>query len=244
MEYAYGQLLEARDLCIFAVTWGKFTGYYRFLKGFHWLPDIPTIFQENIDQTLESKHPAWLGDIIVVTNGSKEEHMRGLLDVLTKLEKAGYRLSATKSKFFKTEIEWIGHKINQGGIRPLQDKLLTIKELKQPNNEKELKSFLGANQYLSKYIDNLSTQADSLRQLLKENNKWIWTKKHSLASEIFLKRPCYNSGYPNVITSDARTKSLGATLWQEQPDGTKKKRKALRVTFFVKHRKEIRQKRT
>ena len=34
--------------------------------------------------------------------------------------------------------------------------------------------------------------------------------------------PCvahYNSDYPNIITTDASTKGLGATLWQEQPDG-------------------------
>ena len=34
------------------------------------------------------------------------------------------------------EIEWIGHKIDQNGIRTLQDKLLAIKELKEPKNEK------------------------------------------------------------------------------------------------------------
>ena len=28
-----------------------------------------------------------------------------------------------------------------------------------------------------------------------------------------------NSDYPNVITIDASRKGLGATLWQEQPDG-------------------------
>ena len=28
----------------------------------------------------------------------------------------------------------------------------------------------------------------------------------------------YNSDYPNIITTDASTKGLGATLWQEQPD--------------------------
>ena len=91
---------------------------------------------------MENKHPAWLDDIIVVTKGSKEEHMRELIDVLTKLENAGYRLSETKSEFFKTEIEWFGHKIKQAGIRSLQDKLRAIKELKQPSNKKELKSFL------------------------------------------------------------------------------------------------------
>ena len=125
LDYAYSQLLlsrEARNLCIFAVTGGNFTGYYRFLKGFYGLADIPTIFQEKIDQTLENKHPAWLDDIIVVTKGSKEQHKKELVDVLTRLENAGYRLSESKSEFFKTEIEWIGHKIDQNGIRPLQDK--------------------------------------------------------------------------------------------------------------------------
>ena len=232
LDYAYGQLIlskSARNLCIFAVTGGNFTGYYRFLKGFYGLADIPTIFQEKIDQTLENKHPAWLDDIIVVTKGSKEEHMKELIDVLTKLENAGYRLSETKSEFFKTEIEWIGHRIDQAGIRPLQDKLLAIKELKQPNNEKELKSFLGAIQYLSKYIDNLSAQTDSLRQLLKKNTKWLWTEEHTRAFENLKQKiteiPClahYNSDYPNVITTDASTKGLGATLWQEQPNGTLK----------------------
>ena len=79
LNYAYGQLIlakEARNLCIFAVTGGDFTGYYRFLKGFYGLADIPTKFQEKIDQTLENKHPAWLNDIIIVTKGSKEQHKK------------------------------------------------------------------------------------------------------------------------------------------------------------------------
>ena len=154
------------DLCIFAVTGGNFTGYYRLLKGFYGLVDIPTIFQEKIDQTLENKHPAWLDDIIVVTKGSKQKHMEELIDVLTKLENAGYRLSESISKLFQTEIEWIGLKIDQNGIRPLQDKPLAINKLKEPKNEKELKSYLGAIQYLSKYIENLSAQTDILRQLI------------------------------------------------------------------------------
>ena len=225
LDYAYGQLLlskEARNLCIFAVTGGNFTGYYRFLKGFYGLADIPTIFQEKIDQTLENKNPAWLDDIIVVTKQHKQE----LIDVLTRLENAGYRLIKNKSEFFKLEIEWIDHKIDQNGFRPLQDKLLAIKELKQPKNKKELKSFLGAIQYLSKYIENLSAQTDDLRQLLKKDSEWKWTDEHTKAFENLKQKikeiPClahYNSNYPNIITTDASTKGLGATLWQEQPDG-------------------------
>ena len=74
LDYAYGHQLilsrAARKLCIFAVTGGNFTGYYRFLKGFYGLADIPTFFHDKIDQTLENTHPAWLDDIIVVAKGS------------------------------------------------------------------------------------------------------------------------------------------------------------------------------
>ena len=205
---------------------GKFYRLLPLPKMFYALADIPTVCQEKIDQTLDNKHPAWLDDIIVVTKGSKKEHKKELIEVLTRILKAGYRLSENKSEFFKTEIEWIGHKIDQAGIRLLQDELPAIKELKQQKNEKELKSFLGAIQYLSKYIDNLSAQTDSLRQLLKKKNEWIWTEEHTQAFENIKQKiteiPClahYNSDYPNVITTDASTKGLGATLWQKQPDG-------------------------
>ena len=123
------------------------------------MADIPTIFQDKNDQTLENKHPAWLDDFIIVIKGSKEQHEKELLEVLTRLEYACYRLSENKSEFFKLEIKWIGNKKDQKGIRVLQDKLMAIKNLKQATN------------------------------------------------------------YPNVITTDASTKDLGTTLWQEQPDG-------------------------
>ena len=167
-----------------------------------------------------------MDDIIIVTKGPKEQHKKELTEILTRLENAGYRLSENKSEFFKSEVEWIGHKIDQNGIRPLQDKSMAIKNLKQPNNEKELKSFLDAIQYLSKYVDNLSAQTDSLRQLLKKDKDWLWTEEHTQAFENLKQKiteiPClahYNSDYPNIITTDASTKGLGATLWQEQPDG-------------------------
>ena len=73
------------------------------------------------------------------------------------------------------------HQINQDGIRPLQDKLEAITKINIPKNEKELKSFLGAIQYLSKYIKNLSAQTDIFRKLLKKQNEWIWTEEHTEA---------------------------------------------------------------
>ena len=67
----------------------------------------------------------------------------------------------------------MGRTQNQQGIRPLQDKLGVFTKINIPKNEKELKSFLGAIQYLSKYIENLSANTDVLKKLLKKQNEWI-----------------------------------------------------------------------
>ena len=79
-DYAYEQLNlddDTKNFCIFTVTGGDFTGYYCFLKGFYGLADVPTIFQERIDTTLEHKHPAWLDDIIIVTKGNMKKKRSG-----------------------------------------------------------------------------------------------------------------------------------------------------------------------
>ena len=77
-----------------------------------------------------------------------------------------------KRNFSKKEIEWVGHKNDQNSIRPLQDKLRAIQELRNKKKE-ELKSFLLAIQYLSKCIENLSAHTDFLKQLLKKKEKQL-----------------------------------------------------------------------
>ena len=171
LDYAYGKIRlseETSRQCVFALTGGNFSGYYRFKKGFYGLADIPTIFQEKIDRILEYCTPAWLDDIIVVTRGSKQDHEKKLFDVLNKLEKAGYRASKKKSEFFMNETEWLGHEINENGIKP--NEVEAILKLKAPENTKDLKSFLGAIQYMTKFQTKLSERTGRLRKLLKKMN--------------------------------------------------------------------------
>ena len=139
LDYAYGQMMlseETSRQCVFAITGGNFSGYYRFKRGFYGLADIPTIFQEKIDRTLEYCTPEWLDDIIVVTRGDREDHEKKLFDVLKKLEDAGYRASERKSEFFKNKMKWLGLEIDENGIKPNKEKVKAILELKHPENPK------------------------------------------------------------------------------------------------------------
>ena len=88
----------------------NFTGYYRFLKRFYGLADIPTIFPERIDTTLEQKHPACLDEIIIVTKGSTEEHEMEVRETMKKLEQAGYRLNPKSANFSRTKLNGLDTK--------------------------------------------------------------------------------------------------------------------------------------
>ena len=61
LNYAYCQMKLSKETsrqCVFAITGGKHGEYYRFKKEFYILADIPTVFQEKIDRTLEHSSPA------------------------------------------------------------------------------------------------------------------------------------------------------------------------------------------
>ena len=225
LDYAYGHAklsAEASRHCVFSIIGGDFTGHYRFEKGFYGLSDIPTVFQEQIDKVLEFKTPVWLDDIICVTNGTIEEHERELREVLTKLQKAGYRASERETELFKKELIWLGYLINQKVVKPIQDKTEAITKLKAPTNTKVLKSFLGSIQHLSKFLNNLSKKTDRMKKLLKIDVKWEWTKEmnddfEQLKKEI-TEAPClahFDPKKDSFITTDACNTGLGATLWQK-----------------------------
>ena len=141
LDYAYGQMKLSKETsrqCVFAITGRKFGGYYRLKKGFNGLADIPTIFQEKIDRTLEYSTPVWLDDIIVVTRGDRKVHEKNLFDVLKKLEDAGYRASERKSEFFLKITKWLGHEIDEMGIKPNKEKVKAMLELNHPENQKQI----------------------------------------------------------------------------------------------------------
>ena len=228
LDYAYAQAElspEASRHCVFSIIGGDFTGLYRFKKGFYGLSDIPTVFQEHIDKVLEFKTPVWLDDIICVTNGTIEEHEEELREILSKLQQNGYRASEKKTELFKKVLTWLGYEINQNGVKPIKDKTEAITKLKATTNTKELKSFLGSIQHLSKFLNNLSKKTDRMRRLLKKDTKWEWTKEinddfEQLKKEI-TETPClahFDPKKENCITTDACNTGLGATLWQKEDE--------------------------
>ena len=113
-------------------------------KGFYGLSDVSTVFQDHIDKVLEFKTPVWLGDIICVNNGTAEDHEWELRDILSILQKAGYRESK-KTEIFKKELKGLGYHINKNGVKQVKDKNGATLKLEARKNVKKPKIFSGLN---------------------------------------------------------------------------------------------------
>ena len=88
-----------------------------------------------------------------------------------------------KCAFFQKEIEWLGFKISNSGVRPLVGKSDSTKSLQNPKNISEQRSFFGSiNQYL-KFVPNLSSLSSPLRPLLVKKSVDQWNDEHTKAFE-------------------------------------------------------------
>ena len=119
-----------------------------------------------------------------------------VLHVLKKTDDQSLALKLVKCEFFQSEVNWLGHKLTTSGITPKVTKTEAILKLQHQKSLKELRSFMGSINHLSKFIPNAASQTDQIRSLLREENvkkkmknvklpvkKFEWGEKHSLIFE-------------------------------------------------------------
>ena len=61
----------------------------------------------------------YIDDLLVLTNGSFEDHFSNLGKVLALLQEAGLKCNADKCKFCADEVEYLGYLLIRMGIKPL-----------------------------------------------------------------------------------------------------------------------------
>ena len=134
---------------------------------------MPAEFQKAMDRTLNNSKNTFcfLDDILIVSKGSEIEHEKLITDVLMKLNKENLSHKLSNCEFFKTEVNWLGQKLSENGVAPKRTKTEAILKLEHPRLLKQLRSFLGSINDLSKFIPNAANLMNKLRPLLREDNK-------------------------------------------------------------------------
>ena len=89
----------------------------------------------------------YLGDVLIITKGSLEDHLEKLSMVLTRLQDAGLKMNADKSNSCTLDTEYVGYILTRDGIKPQPNKVKAMLALAPPRNVKELCRFLAMVQY-------------------------------------------------------------------------------------------------
>ena len=85
--------------------------------------------------------------------------------------------------FFQKDIEWLGFRISNKGVKLLVGKSDSIKNLTNPMNISELRSFFGSIKQYMKFVPNLSTLSSPLHPLLNKKSVYPWNDSHKTAFE-------------------------------------------------------------
>lgn len=168
-------------------------------------------------------------DDILITGATEEEHLKALEEVLNRLDTSGLRVKRKKCEFMRSSVNYLGHKIDETGLHPLQDKVEAIKAVPAPRSVHELKSYLGILTYYGKFLPNLSSTLYPLYRLLRHDQPWVWGAKQKKAfatsKDLLTSRNClthFDSSLKLTLMCDASAYGLGAVLAHVMPDGSEK----------------------
>jgi hypothetical protein len=154
LNMAYHQVrLEKESQACTAFTCEE--GHYEFKVMTFGFTNAPPAFQRMMTQYLRDflgKFVEVYLDDIFIYSRTWEEHLQHIRAVLQRLREEKLVAKASKCKWGKEEVEYLGHIIGNGRIAADKRKTLAIREWKRPKTTKELQRFLELVNYYREFI--------------------------------------------------------------------------------------------
>ena len=162
---------KAKSLTTFLSPFGRFA-FNRLPFG---LSSSPELYSKIVSQVLDGLEGVVCHmDDVCVWGKSPEEHDARVRAVLGRMVEAGMTLNVDKCKFSCSSIKFLGHIISASGIRANPEAIQGIESFATPKNAKDVRSFLGMANQLSKFTTRLGELSAPLRELLHKTSLWFW----------------------------------------------------------------------
>ena len=199
------------------------TDKYEFTRCPFGLMQAPAYFQRLINKVLVGLDFAfgYLDDILIYSP-DVPTHLVHMRQLFQRLREADLKLNREKCNFFKSHIQYLGHLISGEGIKPLPEKLESIKEMPPPTTPKEVKQFLGLIGYYRKFIPRFANVARPLTNLTRLDQPFKGADKcqasFELLKEALIKEPILRFPDPNkpyTLYTDASKYAWSCVLTQQ-----------------------------
>ena len=154
-----------------------------------------------------------------------EKFKENVINFLDRCVEHDLHLNPEKIRINVDSVPFFRQTLMKDGLQMDANKWQVIQNWPQPKNVKELQSFLGSVNYLSKFISHLSSSRKPLQDLLKSSNEFVWLKVHdeafktlknAITKDVMLKY--FDSSLPIYIETDASKKGIGVVMLQ--PDNS------------------------
>ncbi|XP_052748659.1 uncharacterized protein K02A2.6-like [Galleria mellonella] len=186
----------------------------------------PNQWQRYMDQTLQGlPGTACFFDDIAIQGQTYIQLLKRIQTIFQKLKECGLHLNKNKCQFLKKSITYLGHKINENGLHPTEEKVNDIKNSPSPTDVSTLRTFLGMVNYYQQFIPNLASKLNPLYTLLQKNIKFIWSKECETSFQELKKEICsekvltpFHTHLPITLATDASPVGFGAVLSHIMPD--------------------------
>jgi hypothetical protein len=161
-----------------------------------------------------------------VASETEEDHKKHLHLLFQRLSDFNININISKCLFGATVVPFLGYLISKDGIRPLSERVETIKNYPLPIMVTDLRHFLGLISFYRRALPDAANKQAPLSDLIRgakknDKRKIIWTAenqqtfnvlKTSLEDAALLAHP--SSNLPLVLMVDASDFSIGASLHQ------------------------------
>ncbi|XP_029920671.1 uncharacterized protein LOC115368614 [Myripristis murdjan] len=209
-------------------------GLFEFERMPFGLCNAPATFQRLMQQCLNGQLSesvlVYLDDIIIYSPDFSS-HLQHLDEVFHRLWRHGLKLRLDKCKLLQPEVKFLGHVVDQKGVKPDPDKISAVLDCPIPTTIKQVRAFLGLAGYYRRFVSGFAKIARPLNQLLTgipadkkfENRKVQWSPecqmsfdelKTALTQAPVLAYADYS--LPFIVYTDASNQGLGAVLAQVQ----------------------------
>ena len=151
------------------------------------LRNAPQSFQRFMDEVIPGLLFVYTYiDDLLIASETAEEHKQHLHILFARLSEYGVIINPAKCVSGVSNLDFLGHHVDQHGIRPLEEKVQTIRDFPRPTSVKQLRRILGLvnfyRRFVSKAADILAPLTDALRDQPKRSTKPInWTDERASA---------------------------------------------------------------
>ncbi|KAK7097274.1 hypothetical protein V1264_004279 [Littorina saxatilis] len=203
-------------------------GLYQFKKMPFGMSTAPSTFARMMKMLdLDRFKSVHFFDDVLVATEDWCEHLEALDGLLTELGKHGLTVRPSKVEAGFDSIEFLGHIVGEGSMRPVPSKVSKILNVSVPTTKKQVRSLVGLISFYRRYVPSFASIVSPLVELTKKNqpNKVRWSKecqmafdrvKEILSSEPLVRLPDFSR--PFTVRSDASSTGIGAALMQPDDD--------------------------